>query len=76
MITIEEATRIIMRFDLGFTEGFVLRAIQNRKLESAPNPYRGSHYSKHGFGVSIDSFKQFLLSYGITEIKIKEVLPV
>lgn len=76
MITIEEATRIVSRLDLAFTEGFVLRAIQIRKLERAPRLFNGSHYSKHGFGVSIDSFKQFLLSYGITETEIKEVLPV
>lgn len=75
MITIEVARTIIDRFGLGFTEDYVLRHIQRGKLERVSKPYNGVRDSTYGFAVSIDSIVKLLLSHGITEKEINEILP-
>ncbi|WP_440705958.1 hypothetical protein [Heyndrickxia oleronia] len=76
MISVEVARRVIDQFGLGFTEGFVLRRIQSGELQRVPKPYNGIYDSKYGFGVSTESLAQLLISHGVTEEEIQEVLPV
>ena len=75
MITIEATRRVISHFGLGFTNDYVLRQIQSKGLERVPKPYNGVRDSSYGYGVSIDSVVKLLLSHGITEKEIIEVLP-
>lgn len=75
MITIEATRTIISGFGLGFTNDYVLRHLQRGELERVPKPYNGVRDSRYGFGVSIESLVKLLLSYGITEKEINEVLP-
>lgn len=76
MITVERARTVIDHFGLGFTNDYILRRIQSRELTRVPKPYKGIRDSKYGYGVSIESVVNLLLSQGITEEDINKVLPV
>lgn len=76
MITVERARTVIDHFGLGFTNDYILRRIQSKELTRVPKPYNGVCDSSYGFGISIDSVVNLLLSHGITEREINEVLPV
>lgn len=76
MITVERARTVIDHFGLGFTNDYILRRIQSRELTRVPKPYNGVLDSSYGYGVSIESVVNLLLSQGITEEDINKVLTV
>lgn len=76
MISVEQTSKILNHFNIGFTEQAVLRYLQNGQLDKAPRIESGYHSRNTKYAYSVDklSLVKFLLERGVTDKGINEFL--
>jgi len=74
LITVERATRILEKFGVVFSNGGTVRLLNGGDLKRLPKPYSNIRDSAFGFGVSIKSLEEYLLSLGASRDRINELL--
>ena len=74
LISVESATRILEKFGVVFSHDGTVRLLNGGRLTRLPRPFKNVSDSKYGFGISIKSLEEYLLSLGASGDRINELL--